>query len=270
MKIFFISIKKIFLLIILKQQMIPMIFPEIFSSYKKEIFAGFAGSPFDFDWNPEKTNFRQDISGFLQENSLDPDVILNPDQTHSKNVYFYEERKNNTKIVKISGDGVATHEKNILCVAKHADCIGAIFYNPTLKVGATIHAGWRGLTKKIFSEYLHHFSPKERSEFIVALSPSLGPCCAEFSDPYNETPEFFHRFVIKKTEKSGKNHQYYIDLWGIAHDELQNMGVPEKNIETPTCCTKCNKTPQGEKILENFWSHRNKDPQRNGSFFMRY
>jgi len=254
-----------------------MIFPEIFAPYRKDIFAGFVGDPYDFDWNPEKTDFRQDISEFLEENFLSPDYILNPDQTHSTIIYFSnfsnfscfsKEKKYQKKykkiIQKISGDGVSTHEKNILCVAKHADCIGAIFYHPELKIGATIHAGWRGLAQKIFSEYLKNFSKQEISGFLVALSPSLGPCCAEFSDPYHETPEFFHQFISTKTEK------YYVNLWGIASEELQKMGVPQENIELPTCCTKCNKTPEGEIFPKNFWSHRNKDIQRNASFFMNY
>ena len=244
-----------------------MIVPEIFDPYLDEVFVGFEGS---------LENFSQAIPGekrgdifqkFLEKQDIHDTVelILDPLQTHSKTIFSDENYSE-----KMGCDGVCTDKKDVLCVIKTADCIGAIFYNPELKVGATIHAGWRGLSKKIFSAFLQKFSFHDQKNFLVALSPSLGKCCAEFSDPYHETPEFFYPFVEKRSEFSGEYaERYFVDLWGIAQHELQEIGIPEKNIQMPACCTKCGGDISGKKYPQKFWSHRNGDRERNGTFFMR-
>lgn len=237
-----------------------MIFPEIFAPYQdpfhpenSQIFAGFCGSP---------ENFASEISQkFLQENGLQNAEIFRPHQTHSNIVFSTREYPHHPEN---SCDGVYTRQKNELCFVKTADCIGAIFYHPEKKLGATIHAGWRGLAQKIFSAFLHQFSPEEISGFRVALSPSLGKCCAEFSDPYRETPDFFHPFI---SEISGK---YYVDLWSIAQNEFVKNGIPPSQIELPAFCTKCGCSSPGKDFqkISPFWSHRNADKERNGTFFL--
>lgn len=69
------------------------------------------------------------------------------------------------------------------------------------------------------------------SDIFAAVSPSLGPCCAEFSDPLNELPKEMHKYVTDKK----------VDLWECDYDQLKDSGVPENNIEIARICTKCNK-----------------------------
>ncbi len=166
-------------------------------------------------------------------------------QVHGNSVVSFDSIQDGVS----EADGMYTSKSFQGCAVLLADCIGAFFYHTKTKEIAAVHAGWRGLSQKIFSQYLSRFS---NPEYIrVALSPSLGPCCSEFSDPYTETPPFFHQSV---TEKNGK---YFVDLWEIAKHELLQNGILLKNIEMPSCCTKCNKQ---------FWSHRRGDIQRNIGF----
>ncbi len=243
-----------------------MIFPEIFTPYQSEIFAVFCGAPYDFKKDNPQNNDNFLLNFFKTKHSISAKKLLNPRQIHSEIIFSEKECTNNKED---KADGVYTDKKNIMCMVKNADCIGAIFYNHQKKIGATIHAGWRGLEKKIFSEFLLQFTEKERADFLIAFSPSLGPCCAEFLDPYNETPDFFHQHIIKKSENSKNSEQkYFVDLWRIAQQECINLGIPEKNIEMPLFCTKCSKNLSGKHFTERFWSHRNKDLERNGTFFM--
>lgn len=245
-----------------------MIIPEIFRSYQHEIFVRFCGAPENFSQNILGDERSEIWNGFRKKYGLKQlgINILDPVQTHSKRVFseseFFGEGGSGC-------DGVYTDKKNILCAIKTADCIGAIFYSPELKIGGAVHAGWRGLEKRIFTEFLQKFSRAQRENFLVALSPSLGKCCAEFSDPYHETPDFFHPYIETRTEKLKT--QYFLDLWEIGKQELLENGVLEKNIQMPDFCTQCQKNSKGETVSEEqFWSHRNGDIQRNGSFFMKY
>lgn len=149
----------------------------------------------------------------------------------------------------IEADGIWTTESRILLSVKTADCIGLLFYHPNQNIIGAIHAGWRGLAKKISIKFLQKFNISIRKEFKVILSPSLGKCCAKFSDPFHETPEFFHPFI------TSHNNTFFVDLWKVAISQLQECGIKTENITLPTQCTQCS---QGK-----WWSHRNKNTERN-------
>lgn len=179
--------------------------------------------------------------------------ILIPNQTHSL-IFLEKEDFLNTVP---EGDAILSNSPNTVLAVRVADCIGALFYAPEKGIIGTVHAGWRGLSKKIFSAFFAR--AKERygvfpEDFFVALSPSLGKCCAEFSDPYSETPAHFHPFVEAENGKS------FVDLWQIAKEEFLENGVLESQIEMPAFCTKCSK--------EKIWSYRKGDKDERNIFFL--
>jgi len=210
----------------------PQNFISVFSQFPN-IHAGFIGMPLD----GKKDNLLK-----VLPNGLWNDIS----QVHGDII-------SNASLFSQVSDGMFTREKNIGCKVLTADCIGAIFYDEKTKEIATVHAGWHGLAQKIFTKYCSKF--QDYSEIHVALSPSLGVCCSEFSNPYEETPVFFHNFIIQK------NRKYFVDLWEIAKNELLECGILEKNIIMPSLCTKCG---------NGFWSHRNQHQQRNVSFIIKH
>lgn len=196
----------------------------------------FLGKPNNFA-NREKTQ-----SFFPNKN------IVQPLQVHGKKIVKIGNKNSNEKF---EADGVWTQEKNIMLSIKTADCIGLLFYNEKEDIIAAVHAGWRGLAQKISTEFLFQFPEKIRKNFHVFLSPSLQKCCSQFSDPYNETPDFFHKYIEKREEK------FFIDLSEICEQELMNCGIKKENIHNNKICTKCS---------ENWWSHRNGEKERNLSW----
>jgi YfiH family protein len=176
--------------------------------------------------------------------------IIQPTQTHSNNVV--EITKNNFKN-EIFADGVWTREKNIMLSIKTADCLSVIFNNKNENIIANIHAGWKGLASKIISNFLINFNEKINKNFKVFISPCLHVCCSEFTNPYQETPNYFHKHIIKKNEK------YYVDLIKVCIDELISNNIKLDNIHNENICTKCG---------TGFWSHRNKNTERNISYII--
>ena len=57
---------------------------------------------------------------------------------------------------------------------------------------------------------------------LAAVSPSLGPCCAEFVNYRREIPEKFWSFQVRPE---------YFDFWAITRDQLTSAGICEENIE---------------------------------------
>lgn len=152
--------------------------------------------------------------------------LISGKQVHGKRVVLAQEGE--------ECDGFITKEKNIGLLIKHADCQAAIFYDPIKEVLACVHAGWRGNVADIYSETIEKmeqlFGVKPEN-LLVGISPSLGPCCAEFINYMTELPEEFWKF---------QSQHLHFDLWEISRRQLEAAGVLPHHIEIASICTKCN------------------------------
>jgi len=115
-----------------------------------------------------------------------------------------------------------------------ADCQSILLYDPIQKVIANVHCGWRGSTKNIAGRTVDVMNKRfgcNRRDLIAGISPSLGPCCAEFVNYRSEIPQKFWRY------KSANDH---FDFWALSREQLIAAGLLRENIETGGICTKCN------------------------------
>lgn len=148
-------------------------------------------------------------------------------------------------------DGFMTNMIGLPLMVKVADCQGILLYDPRTHSAAAVHSGWRGSAHNIIGKAVKQMRKTygtDPSDLLVAISPSLGPCCAKFSDPKTELPRFCHPFIMPN------NH---VDFWKLSKLQLQDVGVPEENIEVAEVCTKCQ---------SGYYSHRNGDSGRLGVF----
>jgi copper oxidase (laccase) domain-containing protein len=68
------------------------------------------------------------------------------------------------------------------------------------------------------------------AEIKAAISPSLGPCCAEFIHHEQELPPSFRQFMVREN---------YFDFWAVSRWQLTEAGLKAENIATAGICTKC-------------------------------
>ncbi len=68
------------------------------------------------------------------------------------------------------------------------------------------------------------------SHLLAGVSPSLGPCCAEFVSHKEIFPDAFKRFMVQEN---------YFDLWAISRLQLESAGLKGCNIEIAGICTRC-------------------------------
>ncbi len=214
----------------------------------------FLGKPHNF--NSENIDFVEKfiISDIAKNTEI---TVIQPIQTHSKKIIkITKENKNNAKKFKFFDcDGIWTQEKNIALSIKTADCMALIFKHKTKNIIGALHAGWRGVANKITSEFLQNFTSEINKDFEVFFSPSILSCCCEFTNPYTETPNFFHDNITTKT--TDNKIQYFINLQEIIKKELIENSISPENIFFTDICTKC---------TNNFWSHRCKEKERNLSY----
>lgn len=132
------------------------------------------------------------------------------------------------------GDGLITENKNLGLMINHADCQSAIIYDPILHKVSNIHAGWRGLVQKIFTQAVKRMQERFGSKpanLLVCLSPSLGPEVAEFIHYKREFPEWLWKYQTKTN---------LFDLWAASEEEFLQAGIKGDHIELSRICTYLN------------------------------
>ncbi|MDB5077062.1 MAG: hypothetical protein JWO42_3241 [Chloroflexi bacterium] len=131
-----------------------------------------------------------------------------------------------------------------------ADCLHVLLFDPVTPAIGLVHAGWRGLAAGTIHSAISAMVDAYGSSpgtMLVGIGPGLGPCCAEFTDPRRELPPSFAPYIQGR----------YVDLWAAARDQVQACGVPARQVEQMSLCTRCHR--------DRFFSHRG-DSGRTGRF----
>lgn len=177
---------------------------------------------------------------FFVCNALDikPELLISADQTHSKNVQIIDEEflRYRRKSEEIAGfDAFVTDLDHVALMIQVADCQALLMYEPSKRVVAAIHAGWKGLSQDISGETISvlqsHYGVDPRN-LIVCIAPSLGPCCSFFSNPESELPASFTPYIDVKKR---------VDLWSYSLAQLERHGIQKRNMELAKICTQCDR-----------------------------
>jgi YfiH family protein len=138
-------------------------------------------------------------------------------------------------------DALATTQPGLPLCLSTADCLPIVLYDPRAGRLAVVHAGWRGtvqsVTRAAVSALLAAGSGP--ADLVVAIGPSIGPCCYEVDAPVIECleaafPGEWAPWVARKAP--GK---WMLDLWQANLDQLTGAGVRSERIELLRLCTGC-------------------------------
>ncbi len=187
------------------------------------------------------------VHGMATKMSDHPEELIFANQVHGDKIIAINKKPEDVP----DGDAFITNQKNLSIAVRVADCQGLLVFDPVQKAISAIHSGWRGSTVNIIGKTIQRLKEEYGSnpkDLIVGISPSLGPCCTEFSDPKKELPEFIHPYI----------EGHHVDFWSLSIDQLKNEGVMESQIEKTKQCTKCD--PAG------FYSYRKGDAGRMAVF----
>lgn len=131
-------------------------------------------------------------------------------------------------------DALITRQTGVGLMIQQADCQAVLLHDPVQQVVAAIHNGWRGSAANIIARTVNQlvldYSVRPRN-LLAVISPSLGPCCAEFVNHEQELPLSMHSFQIRAD---------YFDFWAISVQQLEECGILQRNIESSAICTACN------------------------------
>jgi YfiH family protein len=170
---------------------------------------------------------RQRIKKMLGINCL-----ISARQVHGDQIFRVEEGSDCDQ--ELEGvDGLMTNTKGVGLMIQHADCQAVLLHDPVQSAVAAVHCGWRGSVIGIIEKTVRMMRSCYQSrpeDLIASISPSLGPCCAEFTNHRQELPASFLAF---------QHRDNYFDFWMISKAQLMAAGLQAEKIRTAEICTSC-------------------------------
>ncbi|MGB3211210.1 MAG: peptidoglycan editing factor PgeF [Desulforhopalus sp.] len=158
--------------------------------------------------------------------------LLSAKQVHGTGIYCLTEPL--TEDREVDGvDGLITDLPDVGLMIQQADCQAVLFFDPVREVIAAVHCGWRGSVQGILARVITVMAKNYGTvpaDLHGVISPSLGPCCAEFVNYREELPREFRQFMVRDN---------YFDFWRISRYQLMSAGMSEQRIRTSGICTCC-------------------------------
>ncbi len=168
----------------------------------------------------------------LVSRALQLEHLVAVNQIHSDQILVFDTLSPGT--VKDTYDAIITRRPNTGLLIQQADCQAILLHDATTQSIGAIHCGWRGSVQNIIAKTIaamkNHFNVNP-NDLRAAISPSLGPCCAEFVNYRKELPKWMWDF---------QSNQNYFDFWAMSQFQLSAAGLCKDNIETAAVCSRCN------------------------------
>ena len=131
-------------------------------------------------------------------------------------------------------DAIISDLPGVALLIQQADCQAVLLYSQQHQIVAAVHCGWRGSVQGIIGKTIHameeHYGVNPAT-LTALISPSLGPCCAEFTNYKKELPLWMHTYQVRPC---------YFDFWAISKKQMEEAGIKANNIDYANICTRCN------------------------------
>ncbi len=169
------------------------------------------------------------IQSYLEKTGVSPKKIVRMEQVHGSNIYVYKEGGYLKGI-----DGIISDEKNIAFITITADCVPIAYFDRKNKTIGISHQGWRGLLKGLPKEMIKKMGSNPK-DILVAIGPSIGDCCYDISE--NRYKQFKAKFPEEIFRK--ENEKIFLNLTKLSFFQLEELGIPHRNIDHFPFCTSC-------------------------------
>jgi hypothetical protein len=136
-------------------------------------------------------------------------------------------------------DGLISTDPAVVVAIHCADCVPILLVDARRRVVAGVHTGWRGTAAGMAAAAVAAMVANcgtDPRDLVVAIGPSIGPCCYEVDAPVVERLGGWpwYRAVLAPSGRPGR---WMLDLWEANHRQLVDAGVPAPSIATAGLCT---------------------------------
>ena len=159
-----------------------------------------------------------------------PDAVVFPKQVHG-DVIRRATREDAALTGAFEADAVVSDLVGLPIAIRTADCAPVLLYDPSRRVAAAIHAGWKSAKLGIVAKTVDILRREYRAN-LGELRAAIGPCIRR--DGYQVGAEFKEYFPGHVVEASGG---LYLDLAAAIVEQLVRSGVQPGNINDSVLCT---------------------------------
>ena len=209
---------------------------------------GVSKPPFDtlnisFNVSDDPKNVLKNRELLAEAVGFDAASVVTAKQVHDNKVAFVtKDMKGKGAFDLISAldgiDAMVTNVPKICLMVQVADCVPVLLYDPVKKVIGAVHAGYKGTILTIAENTVRSMIKQYRSDprnIYAGIGPSIGPCCYEIGkEVVNEVKDNLKNGKDLIYVKKGKN---FFDLWKANRSQIEDCGVPGRNIEVAGICT---------------------------------
>jgi YfiH family protein len=138
-------------------------------------------------------------------------------------------------------DALATTRPGLpLCIST-ADCLPIVLYDARAGRLAVVHAGWRGTVQSVARAAVAALveAGGAAADLVVAIGPSIGPCCYEVDAPVIERLEAAFPGGWEPWATAKGPGRWMLDLWDANLDQLTEAGVRPERVDLLRLCTGC-------------------------------
>jgi len=138
-------------------------------------------------------------------------------------------------------DALVTDQPGIMVAVRTADCVPVLVHDPTRRVVAAIHAGWRGAIAGIVPKTIALMESRFGSSpehLRMSIGPSAGACCYEVDEPVLDRlrQEFQDWEKVVRDRRAGTAR---LDLKTLIREQAQAAGASRGSITVVNLCTIC-------------------------------
>jgi YfiH family protein len=134
-----------------------------------------------------------------------------------------------------AADIIMTANADLAVAVQAADCVPLLFADPGSGAVAAAHAGWRGTAAGVAGKAIKAMTGQfgtRPADLIVAVGPSIGPCCYRVGDELLGAFGSAGRRWFYRTSDG-----LMLNLWNANRDQLADAGMKSDNIHVAEFCT---------------------------------
>lgn len=166
---------------------------------------------------------------------IDDQHLILPRQTHTDNVFvldhdFFEIFPQFRWRLLEEQDAIVTREHGVCIGISTADCVPVLMADVEAGVIAAVHAGWRGMVKRIAVKALDAMQRlgADPQRVRVAVGPSIAVESFEVGEEVVDAflDADFHPCILSRQYQKP-----HIDLWAACAMQLEQAGIPLTNFQ---------------------------------------
>lgn len=195
-----------------------------------------------FNTDDQRYNVEGNRSTLARAFDLPPHLLLTVQQVHGADVLVIDEPNPDfSHFLKVECDAVVTNQPGVMIGVLVADCYPVLLYDPRAKVGAVVHAGWRGAAAGIIAKTVKAMQGGFGSrpmDLFAAVGPGIGAHKYEVDRPVRDAFRAGSGHWESISEEVGLG-KWRLDLRRSCLLQLEDAGLDPARLESSeedTCC----------------------------------